>query len=166
MLPFPISLTVFWILLLTWTSVCVPAQLLSSVLLFATPWIVVCQAPLSMELSRQEYWHGLPFPPPGDFPNPGIEPASPGFPALASWFFITEPPGKPCLFPFSSVQSLSRVRLFVTPWIAARQASLSITNSQSSLRFTSIESVMTSSHLILCRSLLLLLPSYLKSYVI
>ena len=49
---------------------------------------------------------------------------------------------------FSSVQSLSRVRLFVTPWIAARQASLSITNSQSSPRLTSIESVMPSSHLI------------------
>jgi len=49
---------------------------------------------------------------------------------------------------FSSVQSLSRVRLFATPWIAARQASLSITNSQSSLRLMSIESVMPSSHLI------------------
>ena len=57
---------------------------------------------------------------------------------------------------FSSVQSLSHVQLFVTPWIAARQASLSITNSQSSLRLTSIESVMPSSHLILCRPLLLL----------
>ena len=54
-------------------------------------------------------------------------------------------------FQFSSVQSLSRVRLFATPWIAARQASLSITISQSSLRFTSIESVMPSSHLILGR---------------
>ena len=59
---------------------------------------------------------------------------------------------------FSSVQSLSRVRLFVTPWIAACQASLSITNSQSSLRLTSIESVMPSSHLILCRPLLLMPP--------
>ena len=57
---------------------------------------------------------------------------------------------------FSSVQSLSRVLLFVTPWIAARQASLSITNSWSSLRVASIESVMPSSHLILCRPLLLL----------
>ena len=59
---------------------------------------------------------------------------------------------------FSSVQSLSRVRLFATPWIAARQASLSITNSRSSLRLTSIESVMPSSHLILSRPLLLLPP--------
>ena len=57
---------------------------------------------------------------------------------------------------FSSVQSLSRVQLFVTPWIAARQASLSITNSRSSLKLTSIKSVMPSSHLILCRPLLLL----------
>ena len=55
---------------------------------------------------------------------------------------------------FSSVQLLSRVRLFATPWIAARQASLSITNSRSSLRFTSIESGMPSSHLILCHPLL------------
>ena len=59
---------------------------------------------------------------------------------------------------FSSVQSLSRVRLFATPWIAACQASLSITNSQSSLRCMSIESVMPSSHLILCHPLLLLPP--------
>ena len=56
-----------------------------------------------------------------------------------------------CCFQFSSVQSLSCVRLFATPWIAARQASLSITNPRSSLRLTSIESVMPSSHLILCR---------------
>ena len=60
------------------------------------------------------------------------------------------------MYQFSSVQSLSRVRLFATPWITARQASLSITNSRSSLRLTSIESGMPSSHLILCRPLLLL----------
>ena len=63
---------------------------------------------------------------------------------------------------FSSVQSLSPVQLFVTPWIAARQASLSITNFWSSLRLTSIESVMPSSHLILCPPLLLL-PSIFPS---
>ena len=57
-----------------------------------------------------------------------------------------------------SVHLLSRVRLFATPWTAAGQASLSITNSRSSLKLTSIESVMPSSHLILCCSLLLLLP--------
>ena len=59
---------------------------------------------------------------------------------------------------FSSVQSLSRVQLSATPWIAPCQAFLSITNSQSSLKLTSIESVMPSSHLILCRPLFLLPP--------
>ena len=61
-----------------------------------------------------------------------------------------------------SDHSLSRVRLFVTPWIAARQASLSITNSQNSLRLTSIESVMPSNHFILCHPLILL-PSIVPS---
>ena len=63
-----------------------------------------------------------------------------------------------CTFQFSSVQSLSRVWLFATPWITERQASLSITNSRSSLRLTTIGLVMPSSHLILCRPLLLLPP--------
>ena len=63
-----------------------------------------------------------------------------------------------CKIHFSSVQLLSCVRLFATPWITARQASLSITNSWSSLRLTSVKSVMPSSHLILCRPLLLLPP--------
>ena len=63
-------------------------------------------------------------------------------------------------YQITSDQSLSRVWLFATPWIAARQASLSITNSWSSLRLTSIESVMPSSHLILCRPLLLLPPMF------
>ena len=63
---------------------------------------------------------------------------------------------------FSSVQSLSCVRLFVTPWTAARQASLSITNSRSLLKPMSIESVMPPNHLILCRPLLLL-PSIFRS---
>ena len=56
------------------------------------PWTVAHQAPLSMKFSRQEYWSGLPFPPPGDLPNPGTEPPSP---ALTGRFFTTEPPGKP-----------------------------------------------------------------------
>ena len=54
----------------------------SCVQLFATPWTVACQAPLSMGFSRQEYWSGLPCPPPGDLPDTGIEPASPATPAL------------------------------------------------------------------------------------
>ena len=67
-------------------------QLLPCVQLFATPWTVARQAPLSMEFPRQEYWSGLPFPSPGDLPDPGIEPASP---ALAGRFYTTKPPGKP-----------------------------------------------------------------------
>ena len=58
----------------------------------ATPWTVVRQAPLSMEFSRQEYWSGLPFPSPGDLPDPGIKTAS--F-AGAGGFFTTVPSGKP-----------------------------------------------------------------------
>ena len=69
-------------------------------------------------------------------------------------------------FQIRSDQSLSRVRLFATPWIAARQASLSITNSWSSLRLMSIESAMPSSHLILCRPLLFLPPNYFRRWVI
>ena len=57
--------------------------------LFAILWTVAHQAPLSMGFSRQEYWSGLPCPPPGDLPNPGIEPASLMYPALAGGFFTT-----------------------------------------------------------------------------
>ena len=56
----------------------------SSVQLFATPWTVAHQASLSMEFSRQEYWSGLPFPSPGDLPDPGIEPGSPSLQADTS----------------------------------------------------------------------------------
>ena len=69
----------------------VGAQLLSRVLPFVTPWTIARQAPLSMEFS----WSGLPFPPPGDLPDLGIEPMSPRALALAGGFFTTEPPGKP-----------------------------------------------------------------------
>ena len=53
------------------------------------PWTVALQAPLSMEFSRQEYWSGLPFPPPGNLPDPGIEPVSTVSPALAGRIFTT-----------------------------------------------------------------------------
>ena len=59
---------------------------------FVTPWTIAHRVPLSMSFPRQEYWSGLPFPTPGDLPNPGIEPVSS---ALASGFFTTEPSGKP-----------------------------------------------------------------------
>ena len=104
-----------------------------------TPWIVACQAPLSMGFSRQEYWSGLPFPSPRDLPNPGIKPRSP---ALAGRFFTShatrEAQGGILVLP-------SHVQLFVTLWTAALQASLSFTNS-----------VTLSNHLILCCPLLLL----------
>ena len=68
--------------------------MLSHVPLFATPWTVACPAPLSMEFSRQEFWSGLPFPPPGDLPDAGIKPCLLS-PALAGGFFTTVPLGKP-----------------------------------------------------------------------
>ena len=70
----------------------VKVKLLSRVQLFATPWTVAYQAPPSMGFSRQEYWSGLPFPSPGDLPDPGIEPQSPAFQADT---LTSEPPGKP-----------------------------------------------------------------------
>ena len=70
----------------------VKVKSLSRVQLFATPWTVAYQAPLSMGFSRQECWSGLPFPSPGDLPDPGIKPGSP---ALQADNLPSEPPGKP-----------------------------------------------------------------------
>ena len=72
---------------------CTCAKLLQSSL-FANPWIVGHQAPLSMRFSRQEYWSGLPCPPPGDLPNPGIKPRSP---TLQADSLPAEPQGKPII---------------------------------------------------------------------
>ena len=69
-------------------------KLLSHVRLFATPWTVAHQAPPSVGFSRQEYWSGLPFPSPGDLPDPGIEPGSPTLWADA---LPSETPGNPSL---------------------------------------------------------------------
>ena len=70
----------------------VKVRVLSRVQLFVTPWTVAHQAPPSMEFSRQEYWSGLPFPSPGDLPDPGIKPGSP---ALQADALLSEPLGKP-----------------------------------------------------------------------
>ena len=70
-------------------------KLLSRVQLFATLWTVAYQAPPSVGFSRQEYWSGLPFPFPGDLPDPGIEP---GYPALQADTLPSEPPGKVCYY--------------------------------------------------------------------
>ena len=82
-----------------WKSVCLQHRVkgsevksLSSVQLFGIPWTVVYQASLSVGFSRQDYWSGLPFPSPGDLPDPGIEPRSPALQANA---LPSEPPGKP-----------------------------------------------------------------------
>ena len=107
--------------------------MLNCVWLFATHGLAH-QAALYMGFSWQEYWSGFPFPSP--------------FKDARIWILIQ----------FSSVQSLSCVRLFGTPWIAVHQASLSITISWSSFKLTSIESMMPSTHLILCRPLLFLPP--------
>ena len=78
--------------LFAWNYHNIVNQLLSRVRLFATPWTVAYQPPQSMEFSRQEYWSELPFPSPGDLPDPGIEPGSP---ALQADALPSEPPGKP-----------------------------------------------------------------------
>ena len=70
------------------TVVCVLGRF-SHVGLFATPWIVACQAPLSMEFSREEYWNEFPCPPPGDLPDPGIKPGSLMSAALTGRFFTS-----------------------------------------------------------------------------
>ena len=72
------------------TTLC--CAVLSHVQLFATPWTVAHQAPLSTGFSRQEYWSGLPFPSPGDLPDPGSQPTSLASPALVGGFCTTEPP--------------------------------------------------------------------------
>ena len=87
----------------------VKAMLLSRVQLFATPWTVAYQAPLSMGFSRQEYWSELPFPSPGNLPDPGIKPRSP---ALQTDALPSEPPGKPWKWKW---KLLSPVWVLVTP---------------------------------------------------
>ena len=94
------------------------ACLLSHVRLFGTPWTVARQAPLFMGFSRQEYWIGLLFPPPGDLADPGVEPASL---ALAGKFFIPEPPGKPAK---TSSQQIEQQIQGLSLWNPSRMQSL------------------------------------------
>ena len=117
-----------------------------------TPWTVAHQFPLSMGFSRQEYWSGLPCPPPGDLPDPGMKPVCLLSSVLAGRIFTIVPTGKPyttmtkIAMRFSSVQLLSCVQLFATSWTVSYQASLSIANSWSLLKLMSIELVMPSNH--------------------
>ena len=76
---------------------------------------VAHQAPLSMEFSRQEYWSGLPFPTPGDHPDPGIESLSLASPALAGGFFTIAPLGSPYIFPTKVFKSTDTQVTIITP---------------------------------------------------
>ena len=124
----------------------------SPVRLFATLWTVAYQAPLSTGFSRQEYWSGLPFTPPGVLPDSGIEPTYPTAPAVQANSLPLSHWGSPTHTHTHThthvavVQSLSCAQLFATSWTVARQASPSSTISQSLLKFMSIELVMPSNH--------------------
>ena len=99
-------------------------SLFSRVRLFATPWTVACQTPLSMGFSRQEYWSGLPFPSPGDLPEPGIEPR---FLALQADSLPTELQRKPRLFSVSTFINYFSWIFYITCcsfWASALPASL------------------------------------------
>ena len=89
----------------SWGTSVICVYMFSHIQFFATPWIVVHQAPLSMGFPRQEYWSRLPFPSPGDLPNPGTGPAFPVSPILAGEFFTTEPSRKPPGYLWLSVKS-------------------------------------------------------------
>ena len=105
--------------------------------------------------SRQEHWGGFPSPPPGNLSDQQSNPHVMS-PTLTGRFFTTRANQEVQIsYTYTTVQSLSHVQLFATPWTTACQASLSITNSQSLVKLMSIKLVMPSNHLILCRSLLL-----------
>ena len=82
----------------------------SRVWFFGTPQTVACQVPVSTELASQEYWSGLPCPPQGDLPNPGIEPASLPYPALAGGFFTTNATWEALSFPYMCINLDPRQR--------------------------------------------------------
>ena len=102
------------------SKVKVKVKSLSCVRLFATAWTVAHQAPLSMGFSRQEYWSGLPFPSPGNLPNPGIEPRSP---ALQADALTSEPPGKrsKMSYAYVFVSMTSKVFTFFSVIILCRE---------------------------------------------
>ena len=125
----------------------------SHVRLFDTLWNIVLQPPLSVGFSRQEYWKGMPYPPPGSLSNPGIKPASLTSPALAGRFLTSS--ATYC----SVAQSCPTL---CNPMDCLTKASLPFTISQSLLKLMAIESMMPSNHIVLCCSFLLL-PSIFPS---
>ena len=85
---------------------------LSGVQLFATPWTIACQAPLSTEFSKQEYCSGMPFPTPGGLPNPGTKPTSPASPASAGGFFYhLRHLGSPTMNNYSAIKKKKKERM-------------------------------------------------------
>ena len=117
----PLTLEGFFFLFLFFltSSISLKVKSLSRVRLFATLWTVAHHAPLSMGFSRQEYWSGLPFPSPGDLPDPGIKPRSP---ALQADALTSEPPGKPPGNPPPELPCYSRTFLALHTqccWLAA-----------------------------------------------
>ena len=87
-----------------------------SCLPLVNPWIVPCQAPPSMGFPKQEYWSGLPFPSPGDLPDPGMEPRSP---ALQADSLLSEPPGKPLNHHYSGPTRYMAAFVFLSTWHAS-----------------------------------------------
>ena len=139
---FIISVKYTWFTVLQVYESCIYiyACILSQIWFFVTSSTVDCQNTQSMEISRHEYWSGLAFPTTGDLTNPGTKPMSLVSPVLVNGLF-TNAHNCTNSFPFSSVQSLSHIQVFATPWTSALQASLSITNSWSLLKLMSIEPV-------------------------
>ena len=121
-----------WQLLHDLMCMCVLSHF-SRVQLFATLWTIACQASPSMGFSRQEYWSGLPWCPPGDLPDQGIEPVSLTSPALADWFFTSRSTWEAhdltcvcvCVCAHAHMHAHC-VWLFATPWTVAYQAPLSM----------------------------------------
>ena len=123
--------------------------------LFATLYTVAHQDPMSMGFSRQLYWSGLPLPPSGDLPDSMIKSASLYLLHWQAGSLPLAPPGKSLSF-YVVVQLLSCAQLFVTQWIAARYAPLSLTLFWSLLKFMFIEWMISSNQIMLCCPLLFL----------
>ena len=147
----------FWFILV---CACMLSLLQSNLTLCDT---MDCSPPVSSTpgILQEGYWNGFLWPP-SDLFDTGIESASPTPPALVDRILATSTTWETLILIFSSVQSLSHVLHFATPWTAASQAFLSITNSRSLLKLMSIELVMPFNHLTLRRPLLLL-PSIFPS---
>ena len=136
-----------------------------------TPWTVALQAPLSMEFSKQEYWSGLPFPSPGDLPNPGIESRSP---TLQADSLLTEPPGNPLNalgVPLNSLGALKHISNSHSPdrnyhqstCTSLRKTSVSLSASEFFIPTNTIPNPEDAGHIQACQ---VILPSVLSLLLI